>query len=166
MDVTNDEQLISIIKDGVKAALQEVSKQVADKLTLIIEQDWYMSGGSDSSLWYERTYQFLNAITRTDIKRNGQYGFQVEVFIDPSLIESQYNEATFFNQHMSLDGSTEYQGKSIGEWLIQWIELGQHSPILSYEGIHMFKKTDDFIQKNIDKIVINTLNLYGFIVRK
>jgi hypothetical protein len=158
-------QLISFLKDAIRSSLKEVSKQVADKLTLIVEQDWY-AGGADSTLWYERTYQFLNAITKTDVKRNGQFGFQVEVLIDPSLIQSQYNGFTFFNQHMSLDGSTSYEGKSIGEWLIDWIEVGQNSPILSYEGIHMFKQTDDFIQKNIDKMVIGTLKQFGFSVVK
>lgn len=160
MDITNRDVLKQVLNTTIQDLLRDVAHEIADKLFEIIQTDWYDSHYPN---YYERTYEFLHAVTNSNVERVGSE-LRTDIYIDPSKITSSVGNG-FWNQHMSLDGSTSYDGTPIGQWLIQWIEEGQNSRVYSYNGIGMFDKLDQYTMQNINKMVVYTLKSYGFSVK-
>lgn len=114
---------------------------------------------------YERTYTFLNSISYKIIKTNinNRIGYKGFVYID----YDKMTQGISFNglgQHMGVkytqgeeDGErnyiTDWYGKDIRAWLVNWIENGNKNRFrnnlssrfagLAYDGIHMFGKAQD-----------------------
>jgi hypothetical protein len=161
-------QIEKIIKKDIQDVLQHVASQTANKLYEIISYEWY-DKHNDNGLYYERTYQFLNAITKSDIRNIGD-GFEIDIYIDYKDIYPMHaSEENQFNKHMSLDNSKNsgdtYAGKNIGEWLIDWIERGQDSPVHSEDGVFMFKKTREWLDKELSSIILYEFSKKGWNIR-
>jgi len=88
-------------------------------------------------------------------------GREVSIYFDDSKINSNQGEAGKWDQHMSMDGSTSWGGMSIGEWVVQWMDMGQNSQFSSYSGIHFIKNITDNKKQFIAEIN-NLLQAKGY----
>lgn len=106
---------------------------------------------------YERTFQLVESITFS-VESQWSNRYTAKVYFDYSDIQPEnqreWRDGDGFNAHMSLPpkgsgfrstiaGDISYNGKSIGEWLVEWVEGGQNSSVYSYEGTDFFKETEE-----------------------
>ena len=115
---------------------------------------------------YERTGDLINSLSIKQLK-NSNGKFEALIYFDKDKIRQEH--ADFgggypFNIHMSLDGSTEYGGIDIGNWILIWLNEGSNSPYWSfpetgwYDGSLRVMQEDhevaQFITKELRKIGI------------
>lgn len=105
---------------------------------------------------YSRTYQLVESITFSTQTLGGNK-YRANVYFDYGDItpenQREWRDGNGFNAHMSLPpkgsgflssvaGDISYNGKSIGEWLVEWVEEGQNSSVYAYKGTNFFKETE------------------------
>lgn len=149
------------IKMTLEQALKEVAKETAEFLSQRVQSDIYRKAESN---YYERTREFLNAITQSQVKRVGNE-LQIEVFFDSSKIypHSSTPNSGKFNAHMSLDGSASYNGRSIGDWLVEWLEEGFSGGVLPPQEGHFFiKETREWLSDELNDILSKAFKRAGF----
>lgn len=164
MNINKWSELEEVIKKSVKIALSKVAEKVAYKLYENTKKGIY---DHSESKYYKRTKQYLESITINSIKESGN-NIEISIFHDPTKIFSRnVEEKGMFNEHMSLDGSDTYGGKSISEWLIDWLELGQNSIVNPEPGHFIVKTTYDQLIKSdfVRKEMVRQLRTLGFTVK-
>jgi hypothetical protein len=120
----------------------KIAKEIADVLKNYVRLNWY---NDHSPSQYQRTMDILNSISITDVKKN-RNGYSVKIFFDDSKINMIEYDG-LFNAHMGIYGETSYQGMSLPQWVVYWMNYGQNSPIYSYEGVGFL---EDVIEWNKD----------------
>jgi len=146
----NWNDLFKHLEQTVELNLPTVAQKIANILKMYVRENWY---DKYEPLYYERTMDVLNSITVDKIKKNGNI-LEVEIYFDKNKIEQK--ESTFplpegyirFHHHMSIDGSTTYGNMSIAEWVVYWMNYGQHSPLYSYDGVHFIEKTIEWTERD------------------
>lgn len=144
----NLNELKNFLEKQVMNNLSKIGEEVKGVLRNFILNDLYKTY---SPREYERTEQFLNAVEVKPVKKNGNV-FQVEIFINPDLMEHDTNlEGHSWLHHTSslgdYRGDTEYNGKDIAWWLIYWFETGDNSSPFSRGRIGMIESTVDWIKQ-------------------
>lgn len=163
---TNLNDLYKYLESQIEVNLDKIAKEIASVLKHYVQENWYnrmdsVKLGFDQ---YQRTFEVLNSISCEKVKKVGN-SFEVKIFFDENKIHSIHRDGTW-NAHMSLDGSTEYGGMSIPEWVVYWLNYGQNSPVYSYPGGGFLEETIRWTED--DKYHINRmkelLEAKGFIV--
>ena len=140
--------LMKYLETQVENNIKKIGEEVKSVLRNFILQDLYMSY---TPLEYQRTMDFLNAVECSPVKKNGNI-FQVEIYINPDKLRTASGDIPegWLPHTSSLGkyrGDTEYEGKSIGWWLIYWFETGDNTSPFSRGKIGMFEKTRDWIEE-------------------
>jgi hypothetical protein len=150
-----------LTKDIVKPILEEIAKDVANLLTRYVEKHWYIKRMSILQGYYDRTYEFLDSITTTEVIQKGNK-LSITIYFDYNKMSQTLGGYGMFGSRTNItNNATSYQGKSLSEWLVLWIEEGQDSSIYSMEGIHMFENMSKYLDKKILGIFKNKLTKYG-----
>ena len=170
MTIENDEQLRSVLLKEMKDAINEIADKIASDLDTSIRKEVY---GRAESVNYTRTKDFLNSIIQPTVEVSGSE-VSVVVGLDYTKLRPELNDDSFFNSHMSVNGSTNWAetGVSVSEGLLAGFDIGtKNSKIHNitattywYDvfGDHAsdnpnYKKLDDLI----DKIVTKHLKKFG-----
>jgi len=140
--------LMKYLENQVEKNIKRIGEEVKSVLKNFILQDLYMTYTPSE---YQRTMDFLNAVECSPVKKNGNV-FQVEIYINPDKLRTASGEIPegWLPHTSSLGkyrGDTEYEGKSIGWWLIYWFETGDNTSPFSRGKIGMFEKTRDWIEE-------------------
>lgn len=136
--ITTYADLQNTLNEITKEVLNAVGEEIANILWNNVDTLWYSRPYNQE--YSTRTNEIIDSITNAFPIKVNDKTYSVEVYFDETKIQPHASEQ-FFNQHMSLDGSTSYEGRAIGSWVIQWMEEGQRSPVHPYAGVHFFKKT-------------------------
>jgi hypothetical protein len=150
-----------LTKDIVKPILEEIAKDVANLLSRYVEKHWYIKRMSILQGYYDRTYEFLDSITTTEVVQKGNK-LSITIYFDYNKMSQTLGSYDMFGSRTNItNNATSYQGRSLSEWLVLWIEEGQDSYIYSMEGIHMFENVSKYLVKKILGIFKNKLTKYG-----
>ena len=156
MNVTiiSEKQFKDFINKILQECIQEITKQAAEYLKDFVNREWYQS---NSPAMYQRTYEFLNSIVSSQVKKKSN-GFEAKVYFDTSLITPNFLGGDLWNQHMSFDGSPFTNG------LVEVIENGNPSPYYNPDGIHMFSETAKWLENELPKIAKSVFAKYGILI--
>ena len=150
----NLKELQKYLEKHVELNIAKIGEEVKGVLRKFILDDLY---GSYTPTMYDRTNQFLEAVEVKPVKKSGNT-FQVEIFINPDKIQPEVRPYGEWSAHASSlgenYGDTSYGGKSISEWLIEWLEYGNNSPF-SRGKIGMIENTREWIRD--DNYIYNTM---------
>lgn len=149
-----------------------IEKQTQDSLRLVaLEVETMMKNYIIDKLYnsytpkdYARSYNYLNSLTVRKVYKNDKGELETEIFFDPNKIYSREIHDRYWNQHMSLDGSTTWNGVPISELLPVWMEKGVSGSRWDREGIYVvdniLKKLDN--DKQFKKMMERELRKKGF----
>jgi len=152
--VTNWIELKDLIDKILKECLHEIAEESAKYLKQFVEINWY---NAHTPQIYNRTFQMLDAISRSEIKQKGNK-FDVAIFFDTAKITPNYLGDGLWNEHMGFNGAGFTSG------LIQTLEEGNpspYSPSYSNDGIEMFKNTSDWLEKKLPSIASKIFAKHG-----
>lgn len=139
----------------VEDNLEIIGKHVKSVLENFILNDLYRTYTPSE---YERTQNFLHAVTVSAVKKKGNIR-EIEIYIDPEKLQQIQRPLGEWSAHMSSlgknYGDTEYQGKSISEWLIYWLETGDNTSPFSRGKIGMIENTREWLED--DHYIYNTM---------
>ena len=134
--------------------LEVIGEHVKSILKKIILDDLYRAYDPSE---YERTNQFLEAVTVSGVKTKGNIS-EIEIYVDPDKLFPVQREKSEWSSYMSSlgknYGDTSYGSMSISEWVVHWMEFGNRSPY-SREPIEMYKKTRERLED--DHYIYNTM---------
>lgn len=146
----NLDSLFADIETEMIKGLRQIAKEIKGVLQHYIKTEIYDK--NYESEWYTRTYEMLNCLETSEVKKTGKGQYEVYVYFDTSKMHPFERRGTFgydgFNAHMSLNGDREYAGRTISDWLIQWWEFGNDNPYWDMKGVGMVKKTKDWIKQD------------------
>jgi predicted RNA binding protein YcfA (HicA-like mRNA interferase family) len=145
-------------KRTTRYPLEQVARKIEDILKQYIMDEWY---GRMNPEDYSRTYNFVNSISVKPTQEIKD-GWMVEIYFDNEKIFPEYaDEDRTWNKHMSV------YGEDVSDYIPEWIERGNNSPIYNYKGVHMMQNTFEYCEKyNIPiKEMIKELKKYGFNVK-
>ena len=125
------------VNKQLEKCMDEVGRQMKVEVQNLIFEKIYRTRNPKE---YERTFNFLNSIQYKFTNNNGK--FQVEVYYDTDLIKAEYNEYSYWNQHMSLSG------EDVSKDIPYYMEYGNKSPIYSYEGAYIMKEMKEYAEQN------------------
>jgi hypothetical protein len=129
--------------------LRKIATEIKSVLQRYIKTEIYDKGQAVTD-WYTRTYELLNCLETSEVKKVGKGQYEVYVYFDTSKIHPFERRGMYdydgFNAHMSLNGDREYEGRTISDWLVQWWEYGNDNPIWDMEGVGMVQKTVDWVK--------------------
>jgi len=164
INIKDMQGLEKYVKMTLEQALREMAKETAEFLSQMVKSHIYRTPESN---YYDRTMEFLNSITQSQVKKVGNE-LQIEVYFDSDKIypHSSPPGSEKFNAHMSLDGSASYNGRSIGNWLVEWLEEGFSGGVLPPQEGHFFiKETREWLVDELDGILIKAFKRAGFDIR-
>lgn len=156
----------------LKRALQYLEKQAQDSLRLVsfevekMMKDYVIKAlyNSYSPNEYLRSYNYLNSLTVKKVYKNSSGGLETEIFFDPNKIYSREVEDSYWNQHMSVNGDSMWDGKPISEWIPIFMEHGVSGSKWDRSGIEV---VDNILKElnsngNYKKMMMNQLKKKGF----
>ena len=158
--------------NDLKRMLQYIEKQTQDSLRLVaLEVETMMKEYIIDKLYnsytpkdYARSYNYLNSLTVRRVYKNNKGELETEIVFVPKKIYSREIHERYWNQHMSLDGSTTWNGVPISELLPHFIEKGVSGSKWDRDGIYVvnniLKKLDN--DKQFKKMMENELRKKGF----
>lgn len=158
-DIKTYEELNKIILDAIRKSLPKIGKEIGSVLRFYVQQNWYNSVTPE---FYERTMDVLNSITVGDLKETSD-GFSIEIYFDNDKIRqssSSFEIPSYlprFHHHMSVNGDMKFNGISIAEWVVWWMNYGQDSPLHSYEGVHFWEDTLKMLNGEQEKYHVERL---------
>ena len=163
--IDNDVQLQKILLQSLKKALQNISKNIYENLKKNVLKIYHTS----ESIYYDRTMYFFNSIIVPEIKISNNEVY-VDIGMDYTKIKQKINQNNKLNAHMSIDSNSNWNGISISEALLTWLDQGtENSPIynspqtnywydvmgsrgyLSNLGQINYKKLDEMIELELNK---------------
>lgn len=153
--------------------LKYIEKQTQDSLRLIsLEVEKMMRDYVIKNLYlkyepteYLRSEEYVNSLTVTKVYKNSDGGLETEIYFDPEKIHSRELEKEVWNQHMSLNGDTSWEGKPINEWIPVWMEHGVHGKTKwDRNGIEVVNNMLIELDNNgeFKKMMMNELRKKGF----
>lgn len=149
-----------------------LAKDITDELIKNVNERIYSKGASTE--FYERTYQFFDAIIIPEVKVSGNK-VSVDVGIDHTKINPMVGNSGQFNKHMGFNSVDTWRGITVGEALLSWWDYGTDNGRLSisqtnywydifgdrgYTSQPNYKKLDDMIESAIKK------GMTGFKIKK
>lgn len=172
--IKNEAQLKVVLIKQVAESFENISKKITDELMKNINERIYSKGAS--SIYYERTYQFFDAIIIPEVKITNGKVF-VEVGVDYTKIKPMMGESHQFNKHMGFNSVDSWRGMTVGEALLSWWDYGTDNGRLSlpqtnywydvfgdreYASQPNYKKLDDLV----NEIMSKHLGSLGKVVKK
>jgi len=143
----------------MEKAMPTIAQKISETLKNYVKTNWYMS---HTPQFYERTYDVLNSITVGKLTKKGKNQWDILIYFDKDKITSDFSNFEIpdgfirLNHHMSIDDQTTYDGSTIGEWVVYWMNYGQNSSIHGYVGTHFLEDTTKFTRT--DKTHIKAMN--------
>lgn len=136
----------------LERVLQQVAEDALNKVTIKVEKmikKYVMDKlyNSYTPTDYIRSYDYLESLTVTKVTKNSLGELETKIFFDPNKIHSRETEGSYWNQHMSINGDTTWEGKPISEWIPVFIEYGTKGSLWDRKGIHVV----DNIMKELDR---------------
>ena len=153
-------------KEDVGVLMTNIIKDLSKDIAKLLESHVYAGiYAMPSSEAYSRTYDFLNAITASEVTMIGNH-FEATIYIDWKELPYKPPETQGKMPSRSLDMAGEFQtlnGKPIGYWLIEWIEEGGSLGIIrgKPKAVHMFQKTNENLKESFNQRVIHLFGSYG-----
>lgn len=158
----------------LKRMLQYVEKQAKDALRLVsLEVEKMMKDYIIDALYnsytpkdYLRSYNYINSLTVKKVYKNSAGELETEIFFDPDKIYSREVEDSYWNQHMSVNGDSMWDGRPISEWIPIFIEHGVSGSKWDRDGIEV---VDTILKElnsnsNYKKMMMKELIKKGFTV--
>ena len=158
--------------NDLQRLMDYIEKQTQDSLRLVaLEVETMMKNYIIDKLYnsytpkdYARSYNYLNSLTVRRVYKNNKGELETEIFFDPNKIYSREIHDRYWNQHMSVNGDTTWEGKSISEWIPVWMEHGVSGSKWDRDGI---KVVDNILReldndKKFKKMMMNELRKKGF----
>ena len=131
--------LENALRQSTKYAMKYVGDTVKRVLIDSTKRMWY---SQSNPTMYERTMDILNSITVENVTVSKNV-YNARVYFDIDKIR-QVEIPGNWNQHMSVDGDTQFEGRRISSWVVEWISYGQNSPLYSYEGGGHIQATQEY----------------------
>ena len=172
--IKNEAQLREVIIENLRKSMESLAENITDKLMKNINERIYSVGSS--SEYYERTYQFFDAIIIPKVEVKGNK-VSVEVGMDYTRLKPQMGSEGQFNKHMGFPSVDSWRGMTVGEALLSWWDYGTTDGIVNLKQTNYwydvfgdracssnpnYKKLDDLI----DKIISQELGEIGVVYRK
>lgn len=151
----------------ISIALDRVAEKVWQELYDFINEEIYISRTLKISVsgGYTQTGEFLDSLRRNSTVRLGNT-FQAVIDFDTSKMKAEKRNDEFFNAHMSRDGATDWKGKSVSEWLPQWLDTGNgDSPFYQHSGIRFMDFIEEFLRRNFNKLMKIELQRVGLKIK-
>lgn len=152
-------QLMKHLENEVVFSLGVVAEDVRKILRDYVQKATYESY---DPFEYQRTYELLNCLDISDIKKVGNtYSF--EIFFNSDKI-NMYDVDGFWNQHKSVFGYESWNGMKINELVPWFIENGTNGSVWDREGIYSIEYITNLLQKTHKhlKIIKNILKQKGY----
>ena len=121
MVIQNERQLKNAMMVQMKKAMKFASDKIANEIAESVQSKTTLG----DSEYYNATYQFFNSVIIPKIETSG-FSVSVTIGMDYTQMQSMEQERGY-NAHMSFDGSTEHENKSIPEWLLSWWDEGTYN---------------------------------------
>lgn len=152
----NFDALVRHVNASLESILPQIATHISKTLKNYVLQNWYRN--SKPSL-YKRTFDILNSIDVSEVTKTTT-GSEVVIFFNPEKIRMAISDFELpseanlprFNHHLSVDGSFTYDGMSIAEWVVWFMNYGQNSPLHSYEGAGFLEDTVKFTETDTKHI--------------
>lgn len=162
MDITNSKMLSDVFKREIRTALNNISKTVYEQLRKNVKNIYSKS----ESIYYARTYDFFNAIIKPELKSEKD-GISVVIGIDYSQIKPKIEHSGRLNAHADINGNTVWNGISISEALLSWLDKGttnssiHNQPETNYwynvMGARGYEADVEIDYKKLDSIIQNEI---------
>lgn len=150
--------LLKHLDKTVEKSMWKIGEEIKEVLKFNVQQHWYNNYTPSA---YDRTFQVLDSIKVKNVNKILN-GYQVEIGFDYDMIAPASSINGNWDNHMSLDGSTSYEGKSIGELLVGWMDKGQHSSVFSYTGVNFIEDTREWSKEEVVHLLKEQLEKAGF----
>ena len=100
---------------------------------------------------YDRTYELLNSISHSEVIKENNNSYYVEIYYDTDEIRSypRKEDGLFsykWGQHTSFDG------EDTSEWIPLWIEEGTDNQYYSHKGTHSIEDTKEWLSKEYNRL--------------
>lgn len=148
--------LENALRQNTKYAMLYVGDTVKRVLIDSINRMWYSRSNPE---YYQRTMDVLNSITVENVSVNKNQ-YNARIYFDEDKI-NMVEVPGGWNQHMSLNKDTSYEGQSIAEWTVFWMEFGQNSPVYSYEGGGHITATREYAEGEAVYLIEEALQKVG-----
>lgn len=133
---TNDlKKVFFYIEKQLQDSLRLVALEVEDMMKQYILDNLYNVYTPKD---YARSYNYVNSLTVRRVYKNSKGELETEIYFDPDKIYSREIHDRYWNQHMSLDKSTTWNGVPINELIPYFMEEGV-SGKWDREGIYVVK---------------------------
>lgn len=151
------ESLIRHVNASLESILPQVATHISKTLKDYVLKNWYRS--SKPAL-YKRTMDILNSIDVSEVRKTTN-GHEIVVFFNQEKIGMATSDFDLpsnlprFNHHVSVNGDMTYDGVSIAEWTVWFMNYGQNSPLHSFSGANFLEDTIKFTetdQKHVNNI--------------
>jgi hypothetical protein len=93
---------------------------------------------------YQRTGNFLESLD-VKVKRKGNQ-IEAEIFFNTDFMEMNYMEDSYWNQHMSVDGSETWKGDKISNWIPVFLEYGVKNSLWDRDGIRSMENIQEYLE--------------------
>lgn len=155
------EKMLKYIEKQAQDSLRLVSLEVEKMMRDYVIKNLYLKYEPNQ---YLRSEEYVNSLTVTKVYKNSEGGLETEIYFDPEKIHSRELQDEVWNQHMSLNGDSEWNGSPISEWLPIFIEKGVKNSKWDREGIEVVNNILKELDNNgeFKKMMAKELERKGF----
>lgn len=145
--------LNKVIEKETIIALKNSGNKLKEVLVKKIFTDWYNRPSYNQfgafTKKYERTYQLPQAVTYKKIKNKTA----IDIYIAHNKLKPTNGLYGNFHSYKNLDGATSAFGKSVAEWVTEWIEKGNNTPAMSKAQIYT-KTEEEIVGKDLAELTL------------
>lgn len=133
-----DKKIKLILSDCAEKAIEELTQNILDSV-----YDWQPKV-------YKRSYQLLEAISRTEVVKNVTGSYICEVYFDYKKMQPIINEGTW-NNHADFWGGWITDEKSSSD-LVNWLENGTNNKWYSHESYGFIRDTVEYMKNEFTNL--------------
>jgi hypothetical protein len=108
------QQTVEIIRSKIGEEIKEILHRYVD--TLLYKAQGNINGDSSYNR-YHRTYQLIDSITVSNVRKVDKNTHEIKIFFDSQKIIPTKDETSKWNQHMSSDGTFTEENEHIASWM-------------------------------------------------
>ena len=139
------------INKQLESCMKEVGRQLRDEMKDYLFQKWYKAYTPEE---YNRSFNLLDSIEFELLKTGSTIA--VKVGYNTDLIKPEYDEYSYWNQHMSMDG------QDVSDVLPYYIEFGNGKNLYyRYDGIGVLEYMRKYMEDNATVKLATLLHLKG-----
>ena len=140
----------------LKFCMNEIFIQLKNEMKDYLFQNWYKKY---TPTQYNRTFNLLDSIT-FKLEKQGNASYVVKVGYDTDLIHAEYDEYSFFNQHMSMGG------EDVSDIVPYYIEKGNgKNPYFMYKGIGVLEYMREYMEERATAKLAFLLHQKGITIK-